>query len=91
MRRGFFFRIGACFLRDAEHDDTPLGTVFMMPLAAQYATVPCPKCGTGMVLAAVTPHPIASHMERHTFLCEVCNQTKTYMLPAKQTASAGGR
>jgi predicted RNA-binding Zn-ribbon protein involved in translation (DUF1610 family) len=43
---------------------------------------PCPKCGTTMVLAAITPHPVATRMERHTFLCAKCNQTKTYMLPA---------
>jgi hypothetical protein len=36
-----------------------------------------------MILAAITPHPLAAHMERHTFLCTKCNQTKTYMLPAK--------
>jgi hypothetical protein len=47
------------------------------------STAPCPKCATLMVLAAITPHPIASHMVRHTFLCATCNQTKTYMLPAK--------
>jgi predicted RNA-binding Zn-ribbon protein involved in translation (DUF1610 family) len=46
-------------------------------------TAPCPKCGTTMALAAVTPHPIATHMERRTFLCTKCNQTKTYMLPAE--------
>jgi hypothetical protein len=39
-----------------------------------------------MLLAAVTPHPIAAHMKRHTFLCAKCNQTKTYMLPAQQPA-----
>ncbi len=46
-------------------------------------TAPRPKCTTTMVLAAITPHPIATHMERHTFLCTRCNQTKTYMLPTK--------
>jgi hypothetical protein len=46
-------------------------------------TAPCPKCATTTVLAAITPHPIATQMERHTFLCATCNQTKTYMLPAK--------
>jgi predicted RNA-binding Zn-ribbon protein involved in translation (DUF1610 family) len=45
---------------------------------------PCPKCATTMVLASITRHPIATHMERHTFLCAKCNQTKTYMLPTKQ-------
>jgi hypothetical protein len=47
-------------------------------------TAPCPKCATTMVLAAVTHHPIATHMKRHTFLCAKCNQTKTYMLPASE-------
>ncbi|MGA2892363.1 MAG: hypothetical protein ABSE22_05795 [Xanthobacteraceae bacterium] len=54
------------------------------PAAA--TTAPCPKCTSSMVLAAITPHPIASHMERHTYLCATCNQTKTYMLPGKSTA-----
>ena len=50
---------------------------------AAATTAPCPKCATIMVLAAITPHPIVAHMERHTFLCATCNQTKTYMLRAK--------
>ena len=50
---------------------------------ANDATTPCPKCGTAMVLAAITPHPIAAQMERHTYVCEQCNQTRTYMLPIK--------
>jgi hypothetical protein len=53
-----------------------------VPLATA-RTAPCSKCATIMVLAAITPHPIATQMERHTFLCATCNQTKTYMLPAK--------
>jgi predicted RNA-binding Zn-ribbon protein involved in translation (DUF1610 family) len=52
-------------------------------LDAATTTAPCPKCATTMVLAAITPHPIATQMQRHTFLCAKCNQTKTYMLPAK--------
>ena len=50
--------------------------------AAMDATTPCPKCKTIMVLAAITPHPIVKQMERHTFLCYACNQTKSYMLRA---------
>jgi DNA-directed RNA polymerase subunit RPC12/RpoP len=46
-------------------------------------TVPCQKCGTSMVLAAITPHPIAAQMQRHTYLCITCNQTKAYMLPGR--------
>jgi hypothetical protein len=42
-----------------------------------------------MVLAAITPHPIAAQMERLTFLCTTCNQTKTYVLPAAAADQAG--
>ena len=49
---------------------------------ATATTAPCPKCATTMVLAAITPHPMATRMERRTFLCGKCNQTKTYVLPA---------
>jgi hypothetical protein len=45
--------------------------------------VGCPKCSTALILAAITPHPINARMERHTYLCVQCNQTKTYVLPAK--------
>ncbi len=41
---------------------------------------PCPKCGTVMMLVAITRHPLAAHMHRHTYLCTLCNQTKTYVL-----------
>jgi hypothetical protein len=51
--------------------------------AAADAATPCPRCRTGMTLAVITPHPIATKMQRHTYLCTQCNQTKTYMLPAK--------
>jgi predicted RNA-binding Zn-ribbon protein involved in translation (DUF1610 family) len=55
-------------------------------------TAPCPKCGTVMVLAAITPHPLAPQMKRHTFLCATCNQTKTYMLKVgdQHPSSASG-
>ena len=45
-------------------------------------TAPCPKCAFGMELAAITPHPKNDRMDRHTYLCAVCNQTRTYVLPA---------
>ncbi len=51
-------------------------------------TAPCPKCATTMVLVAITHHPIVTHMERHTFLCAECNQTKTYMLRTNLLSSA---
>jgi len=49
-------------------------------------TALCPKCATTMVLVEITPHPIVTQMERHTFLCAKCNQTKTYMLRPNQAA-----
>jgi hypothetical protein len=36
-----------------------------------------------MVLAAVIPHAINAGIMRHTFLCEPCNQTRSYMLPTQ--------
>src|SRR5256885_385132 len=52
-----------------------------MPQAAIGATAPCPKCRADMVLAAITPHPVAHQLARHTYLCAPCNRTKTYILP----------
>jgi hypothetical protein len=55
----------------------------LQPESRQAETpTPCPKCGTIMLLAAVTRHPLAANMHRHTYLCTTCNQTKTYVLPA---------
>jgi hypothetical protein len=48
----------------------------------------CPKCQSGMMQVAITPHPIAPRMLRHTYFCSVCNQTRTYMLPAPLVAEA---
>jgi hypothetical protein len=50
-------------------------------------TAPCPKCRADMILVVVTPHPIAPEMERHTYLCRPCNQTKTYVLPGSDPGS----
>ncbi len=41
----------------------------------------CPKCRAVMTHVAVTPHPVVTHMQRNTFVCYGCNQTRTYMLP----------
>jgi len=66
---------------------TAAGRINPMQFATKAAesdqVTPCPKCKTGMILAAITPHPIAAQMRRHTFLCVQCNQTKTYVLPAE--------
>src|SRR3954469_14330467 len=50
-------------------------------------TAPCPKCRSDMVLAVVIPHPIASQLAKHTYLCSHCNQTKTYILPVAPSAA----
>lgn len=56
--------------------------------AATEATAPCPKCHTDMVLAVITPHPVAHQLGKHTYLCAKCNQTKTYILPSIPSADA---
>ena len=55
--------------------------------STEAATAPCPKCGKSMVLAAITPHPKNARMEKHTFLCAKCNQTRSYALPAKNAGN----
>jgi hypothetical protein len=47
----------------------------------------CPKCRGAMTHVAVTPHPVVPHMQRNTFVCYGCNQTRTYMLPALEAAA----
>ena len=39
-----------------------------------------------MVLAVITPLPVASQLGKHTYLCAKCNQTKTYILPTDAEA-----
>jgi hypothetical protein len=34
-----------------------------------------------MTPVAVTPHPMVAGMQRNTFVCYRCNETRTYMLP----------
>ena len=63
----------------------------MLSADTKATTAPCPKCRAGMILAAITPHPIASDMERHTYLCKTCNQTKTYILPSGNPHAASER
>jgi hypothetical protein len=66
----------------------------MLQPAHTQMVAPCPMCGTDMVLAVITPHPVSPQLGRHTYLCARCNQTKTYILPAGPSAnsetSAGG-
>ena len=49
---------------------------------------PCPKCRSSMIQVAITPHPAAPRMLRHTYVCRACNQTRTYMLPTPPVAEA---
>jgi len=65
----------------------------LMPQAAtnEQQAAPCPVCNMDMVLAAITPHPVAQQLARHTYLCVKCNQTKTYILPHdERVASPSG-
>ena len=48
----------------------------------------CPKCRIPMTHVAVTPHPVVTNMQRNTFVCYACNQTRTYMLPGTSPESA---
>ena len=43
----------------------------------------CYKCRTKMIYVTSLPHPHAPHtMQRTTFVCRVCNQTRSYSLSA---------
>lgn len=60
----------------------------MLEAATAETTAPCPKCHTDMVLAVVTPHPVAPQLGKHTYLCRKCNQTTTYILQSRAPAEA---
>jgi hypothetical protein len=49
---------------------------------AQDLGAPCPKCHTEMIFVTTLPHPKAPEMQRTTFVCYVCNQTRSYALSA---------
>jgi hypothetical protein len=42
-----------------------------------------------MVLAVITPHPVAPQLGKHTYLCTKCNQTRAYILPTDGIAETG--
>jgi hypothetical protein len=55
----------------------------------QSLAAPCPKCQTEMIYVTTTRHPIAPRMQRTTFVCYTCNQTRSYSLsPAMAEAYA---
>jgi hypothetical protein len=62
----------------------------MSEAATHQTTALCPKCRSGMILAAITPHPVATQVARNTYLCAACNQTKTYVLPVAAPADSDG-
>ena len=43
----------------------------------------CPKCGTGMALAAVLPDPIIAGLKRRAYVCAPCDRARTYYQPSK--------
>jgi DNA-directed RNA polymerase subunit RPC12/RpoP len=61
----------------------------MLESATAEAAAACPKCGSDMLLAVVTPLPVASQLGKHTYLCAKCNQTTTYILPKDPEAEPG--
>jgi len=61
----------------------------MLQSATAETTAPCPKCRSDMVLAVITPLPVASQLGKHTYLCVKCNQTRAYILPTDTAAESG--
>jgi RNase P subunit RPR2 len=49
----------------------------------QTAKALCSKCHTEMLYVTAMPHPTARQMQRTTFVCRSCNQTRNYMLSAE--------
>jgi hypothetical protein len=47
---------------------------------AQELSAPCPKCHGEMIYVTALPHPKAPQMQKTTFVCYNCNQTRTYSL-----------
>ncbi len=48
----------------------------------QTIKAPCPKCRSDMIYVTAIPHQKAPWMQRTTFVCRACNQTRAYMLSA---------
>ena len=43
-------------------------------------TALCPKCRIEMIFVTTLPHPKAPEMQRTTFVCYGCKQTRSYSL-----------
>jgi hypothetical protein len=39
-----------------------------------------------MSAVSATPHRVATAMQRNTYVCYACNETRTYMVPAAPAA-----
>ena len=50
-------------------------------------SAPCPKCRTEMVYVTHLPHRLASRMQKTTFVCYTCNQTRSYALSTEIAAT----
>ncbi len=54
---------------------------------AQELSAPCAKCHSEMIYVTALPHPKAPQMQRTTFVCQVCNQTRSYTLSTEMAAA----
>ena len=69
----------------------PHGALGTMPMPEDRLSAPCPKCRAEMIYVAALPHPQSPTMQKTTFVCYSCNQTRNYALSeemAKAYASA---
>ena len=76
-----FSEIGPSF--DLDHEST-----MQAQQEGTTTLTPCPKCRSCMIHVAITPHPVAPRMLKHTYVCRACNQTRSYMLPTPPVAEA---
>jgi RNase P subunit RPR2 len=49
-------------------------------MMAEDLSAPCPKCHTEMTFVTAMSHPNSPEMQRTTFVCYSCNQTRSYAL-----------
>jgi hypothetical protein len=54
---------------------------------AEELSAPCPKCQSEMIYVTTLPHPKAPRMQRTTFVCRICNQTRSYSLSLEMAAA----
>jgi RNase P subunit RPR2 len=54
---------------------------------AEELSAPCPKCHNEMIYVTALPHPKAPQMQRTTFVCQGCNQIRSYTLTTEMAAA----